>query len=78
MPSLRKSLRLSLLYSVLCSLQKKTIMAPDEVTDSRAGIPCATKPCKFTLFCGSIYRSIKASKLQAPNKLPVEAGSWRF
>lgn len=53
-------------------------MSLDEVTDIRAGIPCATKPCKFTLFCGSIYKCTEASKLQAPNNLSVEAGSWRL
>lgn len=53
-------------------------MSLDEVTDIRAGIPCATKPRKFTLFYVSTYRHTKVSKLQVPHKLPVEAGSWRL
>lgn len=66
MPSFRGSLRPSLLYWMLCSLQswqKKMVMSVDEITDIREGILCATKPCKFTFFCGSIYRYTKASKL---------------
>lgn len=51
-------------------------MSLDESTDVSEGISCATKPCKFTFFCGSIYGCTKTSELQAPNKLPVEAGSW--
>lgn len=81
MPSFRGSLRPSLLYWMLYSLQSwqnKTVVSLDEVTDIRAGISCATKPCKFTLFCGSIYGCTKASKLQIPNKLPAEGGSWRL
>lgn len=43
--------------------REKPAVSLDEVTDITAGIPCATKPHKFTLFCASIYRHAKVSKL---------------
>lgn len=46
-----------------------------EVMFVRTGIPCDMKTCKFMLFCVSIYRHNKVSKLQVDNKVPAEAGS---